>query len=427
MPPVVALRQGLLSNLANPKMAVFFTSLLPQFAPEGDGAFAAMLALGLLFCSLTFAWLALYSVAVARARDLLGRTGCAARSRASPAPCSSRSGSGSPPTRADVARVLLAYSNFARFVRIDRDLLAERHEVEEYAQPGVVPRPLEVVRKVRRADVLVVWFASWHALLPLLARAPSAQAVAADRRRLRHGLDAGDRLRLPAGRDPPPARARLHAARDAADDELGVQPRRAPAHRRLRGRASSTTACRIRSASCRQGRRDRVAVTVSNVARIALERKGLRPFVEAGAHVPDVELAARRRVDGRRARTSSARAAAPNVRLTGRLSDEELDALLRRAAVYVQASRHEGFGMGVAEAMLAGCIPVVTAPARCRRSSGTSASSWSAEPEAVADGIRRALELGPEARAAARERIVSRFPLELRREGLLGLVDELLR
>src|SRR5262245_38042852 len=39
------LRQGLLSNLANPKMAVFFTGLLPQFG----SSFAAMLALGVAF------------------------------------------------------------------------------------------------------------------------------------------------------------------------------------------------------------------------------------------------------------------------------------------------------------------------------------------------------------------------------------------
>ena len=38
-------RQGLLSNLGNPKMAVFFTGLLPQFAPEAGPAFATMLAL----------------------------------------------------------------------------------------------------------------------------------------------------------------------------------------------------------------------------------------------------------------------------------------------------------------------------------------------------------------------------------------------
>jgi threonine/homoserine/homoserine lactone efflux protein len=73
--PPVALRQGLVSNLANPKMAAFFTSLLPQFAPEGGGAFAVLLALGLLFSTFTFLWLALYSVAVARARELLERTG----------------------------------------------------------------------------------------------------------------------------------------------------------------------------------------------------------------------------------------------------------------------------------------------------------------------------------------------------------------
>ena len=65
--PSRAFRQGLLSNLGNPKMAVFFTSLLPQFG----SSFWSLLALGLLFCSLTLAWLSAYSFAVARAGDLL--------------------------------------------------------------------------------------------------------------------------------------------------------------------------------------------------------------------------------------------------------------------------------------------------------------------------------------------------------------------
>lgn len=64
-----SLRQGLVSNLANPKMAVFFTSLLPQFGT----AFATLLALGLLFALLTGLWLAAYAVAAARARRLLER------------------------------------------------------------------------------------------------------------------------------------------------------------------------------------------------------------------------------------------------------------------------------------------------------------------------------------------------------------------
>jgi len=64
-----ALRQGLLSNLGNPKMLAFFTSLLPQFA----SSFAGLLALGLTFCAMTLVWLTAYSVVVARARALFGR------------------------------------------------------------------------------------------------------------------------------------------------------------------------------------------------------------------------------------------------------------------------------------------------------------------------------------------------------------------
>jgi threonine/homoserine/homoserine lactone efflux protein len=68
--PRRALRQGLLSNLGNPKMAAFFPSLLPQFAHS----FSALLALGFLFCAMTLVWLTVYAVAVARAGDFLGRT-----------------------------------------------------------------------------------------------------------------------------------------------------------------------------------------------------------------------------------------------------------------------------------------------------------------------------------------------------------------
>ena len=69
-----ALRQGVLSNLGNPKMAVFFASLLPQFAPGGSASFAVLLALGLLFCAMTFAWLTFYAVAVARLGRLMTGT-----------------------------------------------------------------------------------------------------------------------------------------------------------------------------------------------------------------------------------------------------------------------------------------------------------------------------------------------------------------
>ena len=70
-----AYRQGLLSNLGNPKMAAFFTSLLPQFAPAGEASFPTLLALGLAFATMTLAWLSAYAVAVARASGVLRRAG----------------------------------------------------------------------------------------------------------------------------------------------------------------------------------------------------------------------------------------------------------------------------------------------------------------------------------------------------------------
>ena len=51
-----AFRQGLLSNLGNPKIAVFFTSLLPQFVGAHAGPLD-LLFLGALFNSMGVVWL----------------------------------------------------------------------------------------------------------------------------------------------------------------------------------------------------------------------------------------------------------------------------------------------------------------------------------------------------------------------------------
>ena len=73
--PGKAYRQGVVSNLGNPKMAVFFTSLLPQFATESGPRFALFLALGLCFSAMTAIWLTAYAFAVARAKAVFERPG----------------------------------------------------------------------------------------------------------------------------------------------------------------------------------------------------------------------------------------------------------------------------------------------------------------------------------------------------------------
>lgn len=53
--------QGIVNNLGNPKMAVFFASVLPQFTAPGQGMVSALALLGLVFSTLTFVWLAAYA------------------------------------------------------------------------------------------------------------------------------------------------------------------------------------------------------------------------------------------------------------------------------------------------------------------------------------------------------------------------------
>jgi glycosyltransferase involved in cell wall biosynthesis len=173
-------------------------------------------------------------------------------------------------------------------------------------------------------------------------------------------------------------------------------------------------------------RKERLALTVGAIDHGTLVQKGQIPFVQAACELPDVRFAfAGKWLDDA---VRELRALAPeNVEFTGWLSDEDLHSLYRRAAVYVQASRHEGFGLAVAEAMLAGCVPVVmnaTAMPEVVGDAGVLIETQ--RPEEVAEGIRRALALGPEANHSARERILTAFPMARRRDGILHVVDEAL-
>ena len=322
-------------------------------------------------------------------------------------------------------RLLYVHSRKASFVAIDREILAERFEVEDLYQPGRVPNPVKVIRGVIRADVVVGWFASWHTFLPVtlawLLRKPSVMVIGgfdtANMPDISYGHQRGG-LRRHASRwifrratrlvtnssyslseierNTPVPPERVTVVHHGVPDPFGEEP----------------------------GTKQRTALTVGAIDRTTLVQKGQLPFVEAARELPDVRFvfAGKWLDDG----VEELRVVAPpNVEFTGWLSDEDLHAAYRSAAVYVQASRHEGFGLAVAEAMLAGCVPVVmnvTAMPEVVGDAGVLIESQ--EPAEVADGIGRALAMGPGAAARARERILTTFPMERRREGILQVVDE---
>jgi threonine/homoserine/homoserine lactone efflux protein len=74
-----ALRDGLVTALANPKLAVFFVALFPQFVPDGAPVFPATLLMAALLVAFDFAWYIALALLVTRARQAYDRSRLARR------------------------------------------------------------------------------------------------------------------------------------------------------------------------------------------------------------------------------------------------------------------------------------------------------------------------------------------------------------
>jgi threonine/homoserine/homoserine lactone efflux protein len=68
-----AFRQGLVTNLLNPKIALLFLTLIPQFVSPGEPVLATTAALAAVFLGLAVLWWRLFSLAVAPLGRVLSR------------------------------------------------------------------------------------------------------------------------------------------------------------------------------------------------------------------------------------------------------------------------------------------------------------------------------------------------------------------
>jgi threonine/homoserine/homoserine lactone efflux protein len=66
-------RQGLLSNVLNPKIALVFTTLIPQFVDRGGSEVAQTFLLAGVFIAMGLVWLTGYALLVAQAGELVRR------------------------------------------------------------------------------------------------------------------------------------------------------------------------------------------------------------------------------------------------------------------------------------------------------------------------------------------------------------------
>lgn len=331
-----------------------------------------------------------------------------------------------------MSRIVFVHNGQERFVCDDLRLLSESHTISDWYQPKRAFNPARLYREIASHDLVFCWFASWHSLWPvLIARQMGKPAIVvvggydvANLPQAGYGSQrSGLRRIMPRIVSRTVIRNATHivafseSARQEAICNAHTEPDRI---RVIYPFITPTSVMRDFD------KRERLALTVGGVDNGNLIRKGLLPFVQAAAYLPDVHfvVAGRWRDSGVGVLRHYASA---NVVLSGFLPDTELDMLYLQASVYVQASLHEGFGLSVAEAMMHGCIPVVTRIGSLPEVVGDCGLYIEfAAPELIADGIRRALAAPSALRESARARILSEFPEERRRVLLNQLIAETL-
>lgn len=325
-----------------------------------------------------------------------------------------------------MTKILFVHNALQSFVRTDRDLLRERWTVIERFERKPGPRMVSTIREVARCDLVFCWFASWHSLGPVLLarllRKPSVVVVG--------GYDTANLPEAGYGSQRSGVRRWMSRTimRNATRLVTHSQSSRQEAILTAEVAPGKLDVIYLGLSSLSMGpiqNREPIILTVGQVWQENLLRKGLLPFVQAAQYLPDKQFILVGKWYDKSIETLRA-SAGKNVTFTGFLPDEDLEALYMQAAVYVQASLHEGFGLSVAEAMSAGCIPVVTRAGALPEVVGDAGVyAESNSPSDLSAAITAALTMDGGARLKARERILTLFPIERRRQALQGLVEQL--
>ena len=324
-------------------------------------------------------------------------------------------------------KILFVHNSLTRFVQIDLNLLRERYIVNEWYQKTRFVNLPALVIAVVSSDLVFGWFASWHTFFPILLAwilgKPSVVVVGgydtANMPEIGYGsMRGGGKQWI--------ARTILQlATRLVAFSEFSRY------EAICNGRVDASRVKRIYigvpSQTFDSTEKELLAITTGNVDHDNLKRKGIESFVRAAALLPDIPFVVMGAWRDESILYLQSIASA-NVKFTNWVSDSELGNYFTRARVYVQASQHEGFGLAVAEAMLAECVPVVTRAGALPEVVGDCGVYIdSPSPQAIADGVRQVLKMDSQAGHRVRIRIEKEFALERRREQLFALINQLVQ
>lgn len=336
-----------------------------------------------------------------------------------------------------MAQVLFIKPNDASFILNDEKILGRKFNVASHTFSfGSFTRMIWsqsrlcswLLVHIWRARIVYIWFADYHSLIPVwLAKILGKKSVV-----VVGGYDAAYMPELDYGAHVRPFRS--FCARETfrraglllpvshfTEGEMNLYGPHAHSEVVHNGVDSALFRCDGATP------RETAVLTVSGAQDLrTLRIKGIDLFVAASRLLPEVPFWIVGLGGEARAHVEMMEKGS-NLMLFGRLPQAELLPFYARAKVYCQFSLHESFCMSLAEAMLCGCIPVVTANGALPEVAGDAGIvAESRDPNKLAATIRTALSLDSAFGQRARQRALDRFTFEHRKKRLIELLDFLL-
>jgi glycosyltransferase involved in cell wall biosynthesis len=322
-------------------------------------------------------------------------------------------------------RIFFVHNALQTFVRIDRDLLSEVHDVIEINFSWGAGSLMKVLKEIAKCEAVFGWFASHHTFLPaLLGKLLRKKVIIcasdydlANEPEWNYGSMRGGMRKLVNNWIFESANAVIVPSQYSKTLALKNTVLKRNRHK------VKIVPHGLPFQSKPKIQKEQSVLTIGFVNDETLWRKGIGTFVEMARHIPGIpcNVVGKLEVSDHQGFVSRAN---PNVIFHGFLPDHDRDRLLASAGAYAQLSYMEGFGLALAEAMLQECVPVVTDRAALPEVVGDCGIYVPYDnPKAAAEGVREALSK-PDLGKRARERILDLFPLEKRKEAILQLLGD---
>ena len=173
------------------------------------------------------------------------------------------------------------------------------------------------------------------------------------------------------------------------------------------------------------GHKKDTVITVGGIDEMSSTKKGLKTFVKASARLPNIKFILIGKYNNECIVSYFKSINNKNIEYTGYVSSDELLEYYQSAKVYVQLSKHESFGVSLAEAMCCGCIPITTNHGALPEVAGDTGYYVDyGNDYATSNTILDALKITDFSKPT--KRISELFSLEIREEKLINIINAVL-